>query len=193
MTKSYNLINGLIVCLLCFAVLILASDAAAKDFTGRLGLGYNKQIVSPFISDDVMSLPDYFIASDELSMKFWFTERFGMNILTGFNFANYDDSSGYNITVAGKFAANIIMEESCNFYVGGGPGIAVIHVDDGNDEDTSTGVILQGMSGIEFFFDELPNLGFDVELGLQYMDVGKFQSFGTYGGAFGLLGFHYYF
>ncbi|MDP8257508.1 MAG: hypothetical protein P9M14_17315 [Candidatus Alcyoniella australis] len=191
MTKT--LIRLSLIALIACALLWTPFPAAAKDLTGRLGVGYNKQISTPFISDDVVALPDYYIATDELSAKFWFTEMFGMNILAGFNYSSYDETKGSNLTLGGKFLANLVQDSWCNFYVGGGPGVSIIHVDDGKRDDTSTGLILMGFGGVEFFFQELPNLGFDLEFGLQYTDVGKYQGIGTYGGGYGTIGFHYYF
>jgi hypothetical protein len=48
-------------------------------------------------------------------------------------------------------------------------------------------------AGIEFFIQELPNLAFDLEFGIRYIDVDEYAQLSTYGGGFGNFGIRYYF
>ncbi len=163
-----------VVTVLC---LLAAPNAMAKDLSQRIGAGFNSQIG---LSNRL----------DAASVRYWFNRDMGVQgDVAFFNFSPDHGSSQTSFGIGGKFLYNVIKETNMNLYAGGGiyaftePGLV----------DTEGGFSVSGLSGIEFFFQGLPNLGFNLELdlGLKYLN--------QYGTAFGLqadsinAGFHYYF
>lgn len=170
--------------------LSLTLPAMAKDLTQRLGLGYNYQLGFNVLDD---RFDNAFLSNDSLSAKYWFTPQIGVEAMVGFVYAKNEDDKGVGAEFGAKFLYNLIMEQQMNIYTGGGLGLLPISVDFNDKTDNNVGFMLQGFFGTEFFLEGLPNLGFDVEVGLQYIDYDKYQQFGTYGGGFGLFGIRYYF
>lgn len=157
--------------------IFVASNAMAKDLAQRLGLGFNSQI----------GLAERL---DSVSVRYWLNKDMG--IQGDFAFLNFSPEHGSSRTssgVGGKFFYNLIEEANMNFYIGGGLNVFT----QPDPVDTETGFGIYALSGIEFFLQGLPNLGFDLELdlGVRYLH--------DYGTAFGIsadsinAGFHYYF
>lgn len=164
----------------------------AKNLTNRISVGYNKQLNFGFIGENA-ALADNFFTIDSLSTKYWATDRIGLEGMVGYFTAKYEEVGGWGLDLAGKFIYNLIMEDYMSFYTGAGLGIIPVHIDYGDREENETGFELMAYAGFEFFFEELPNLGFDVEFGLRYIDIDEYQQFSTYGGGFGTFGIRYYF
>lgn len=158
--------------------MLAASNAMAKNLAERFGAGFDSQI----------GLTQRL---DAASVRYWIDRDMGVQGDFAFmNFAPKNGSSQTAFGMGGKFLYNVIEETNMNLYAGGGiyvfnqPVYAI---------NMKTGFSLGALSGIEFFFEGLPNLGFNVELdiGLKYLD--------GYGTTFGIsadsinAGVHYYF
>ncbi len=157
--------------------LLIAPNAMAKDLSERIGAGFNSQIG---LSNRL----------DAASVRYWINRDMGVQgDLAFLNFAPYHGSNQTSFGVGGKFLYNVIEETNMNLYAGGGADVFTEPAPAG----TETGFSFCGLSGIEFFFQGLPNLGFNLELdlGVKYLN--------QYGTAFGVeadsvnAGFHYYF
>lgn len=165
--------------LIIIMIVSIASNAMAKDLTERLGLGFNTQIGQ-------IGLPHL----DAASVRYWINKDIGIQgDLAFMDFSPQHGSNQASFGIGGKFLYNFIKEANMNFYAGGG-----VYVFTQPDPiDTEAGFSLSALSGIEFFLQGLPNLGFNLELdlGVRYLN-----DFGT---AFGIsadsinAGFHYYF
>lgn len=173
-----------------FFLAFAAQAAVAKDLTQRISIGYNHSMGLGMPADDLSILGT---ANDALSVKYWFTQQFGVEGLVGMTYGKLEDDKVFGTTFGGRFHANLIYEQNMNVYTGGGLGIMPVSTDIGGDTDNNIGFMMQGFFGFEFFLPGLPNLAFDAEVGLQYADYDEFQSFGTYGGGFGAFGIRYYF
>jgi hypothetical protein len=176
--------------MVCF---IVASNASAKDLTNRISAGYNKQLNFGIIGGANSDLSNAFFGIDSFSCKYWFTEDMGMELMFGYFTAKYDEVGGWAADIAGKFLYNVIKEDNMNVYTGAGLGIIPVHIDYGEEDETETGFHIMGFGGVEFFLNGLPNLAFDIEIGLEYIDIDEYAQLNTYGGAFGAFGIRYYF
>ena len=190
---------GLVVCLVLgifLTGLALAQDAKippARNLTNRISLGYNKQLNFALIGVPDAGLANSFLTIDSLSTKYWATDRIGMEFFAGYFTAKYDEYGGWAFDLGGKFLYNLIMEDYMSLYTGAGIVLILMHIDYGDVEENETGFQIMGFGGIEFFIEELPNLAFDVEFGIKYIDIDEYAQLSTYGGAFGLFGIRYYF
>jgi len=191
---SIKLVKIIVVCGLILACTSLPALAQTKmkadELYQRIGLGYNQQLSFGILGG---ASDDAFLNNQSFSVKYWATPLIGIEGLLGFTTAKYEDDKGTGATIGAKLHVNVIREPSMNVYSGGGVGIMPVSTDFNDDSDNNVGFMLQGFFGMEFFFQGLPNLGFDVEIGLEYVDYDEFQQFGTYGGGFGLIGVRYYF
>jgi hypothetical protein len=169
------------------------SSTPARNLTNRISIGYNKQLNFQIFGPEGTDLANNFFSTDSISTKYWATDRIGMEFFLGYFTAKYEEYGGWGIDMGGKFIYNLIVEDYMSFYTGGGLGIMPMHVDYGKDDETETGFQVMAYVGWEFFFQELPNLGWDVEMGFRYIDIDEYAQFSTYGGAFGLFGLRYYF
>lgn len=170
-----------------------SSICLGKDLTNRISAGYNKQLTFGVIGGADSSLTNNILSIDSLACKYWITEDIGVELFGGYFTAKYDEVGGWALDLGGKFYYNMIKEDNMNLYSGAGLGIIPLHIDYGNDEMNETGFQAMAYAGIEFFFSGLPNLGFDMEVGLQYIDIDEYAQLSTYGGAFSTFGIRYYF
>ncbi|MBI5441206.1 MAG: outer membrane beta-barrel protein [Deltaproteobacteria bacterium] len=158
--------------------LVLAVPAAARDLSGKLGLGFT-QAFSPEGS-----------GLTSLSARYWLDKQLGIEGVLGFKLVNDDDGPDERFwNLGGRFLIRIVQED--NLHVYGGAGLAVVH--EKSDGESDTGVGADAFAGVEFFFQGLPNLGFSTEVGLQLTDTGETTSFGTRGGSFANFGIRYYY
>ncbi len=157
--------------------MLITSNAMAKDLSERIGAGFNSQI----------GLTNRL---DAVSARYWINRDMGVQADFAFlNFAPKNGSDQASFGVGGKFLYNFIEETNMNLYAGGGLYVFTQPAPAG----TETGFSLGALSGVEFFLQGLPNLGFNLELdlGVKYLN--------QYGTAFGFeadsinAGFHYYF
>ncbi len=153
----------------------------AKDLSERIGAGFNSQIG---INQHL----------DAASARYWFNKDMG--IQGDFAFLNFSPNNGSSQTsfgLGGKFLYNVMEEANMNLYTGAGLYVFNQPVSTATGVEMKTGFSLGALGGIEFFFQGLPNLGFNLELdlGVKYLD--------GYGTAFGIsadtinAGIHYYF
>ena len=169
-------------------IVLSVAPAHAKVLAGRIGVGFNTQLATVFSGPGTIAST----STESLSAKYWFTSAIGMQALLGFNTWRLGTTLNYDLETGAKFLYNVVQEENMNFFLDAGGGVLVVgHGKAGKNHDVGFTVMAGG--GLEWFFQGLPNLGFDVELGLQYNDVGNYARFGSYGGAFGTFGVHYYF
>ncbi len=165
----------------------------AKNLTNRISIGYNKQLNFGIIGGENAAIANTFFNADCVSTKYWATDRIGMEFMVGYFTAKYDEVGGWVLDLGGKFLYNLIIEDNMAFYTGAGLGIMPAHIDYGEKEENETGFQVGAFVGWEFFFSELPNLGFDVEIGLRYIDIDEYAQLSTFGGAFSMFGIRYYF
>lgn len=164
----------------------------ARNLTNRISLGYNNQLNFGALGVENRSMTDYFFDVNSLSVKYWITDRIGIEGMLGYFTAELEEYGGWALDLAAKFHYNLIMEDYMSLYTGAGLGIVPHYINYGKNEDANCGVQVMGYAGIEFFIQELPNLGFDIEVGLRYIWMGRYQEFSTYGGT-GTFGIRYYF
>ncbi len=153
----------------------------AMNLAQRVGAGFNSQI----------GLTQHL---DAASVRYWMDRDMG--IQGDFAFLSLSPNNGGGQTafgIGGKFLYNVIEEKNMNLYAGGGIYVFNQPVDTSTGTKMKTGFSLGALSGIEFFFQGLPNLGFNLELdlGVKHLD--------GYGTTFGIsadsinAGVHYYF
>jgi len=163
------------------------------NLTNRISIGYNKQLNFNVFGGFDPELANPFFSVDSLSCKYWATDRIGVEVIFGYFTAKNDEYGGWAIDTGAKFHYTIIPEEYMNLYAGAGIGIIPVHIDYGDTEENETGFQVMGFGGVEFFLYKLPNLAFDIEMGLKYIDIDEYAQFSTYGGAFSNFGIRYYF
>lgn len=151
---------------LIFAALTpLCSNAWSRDLQGRLGLGYNQQLVS-----DVPSV----------SLKYGFTRDLAGQLIFGAN-TRTPSRNGYGL----KFFKNLFFETNLNFYMMGGAALVQANSQSGTE-------FLAGF-GVEFFVPGLESLGFSFETGGSLNNLGGGYAFRTLGLSIINAGMHFYF
>ncbi len=138
----------------------------------RIGIGFNSQLSN--------------LNLNSLSVRYWMMDGLGVEGLSGFNFAS--TTTLFDLGV--KIMKKIKKEENMYLYLGGLTGL---EYEDSDSTDSNINWTIGALAGGEFFFKELPNLGFGLELGLKYKNVGDDGSFGTGADFFNVVGVHYYF
>jgi hypothetical protein len=160
------------IAILLIIIFVSASNVAAKDMLGLVGIGFNSQL-SP---RDITSI----------SVKYWAGSKLCLQGMFGFQMTDTVDE----FDIGGKVLFSIKNEQNMHVYAGGGLGIANIDWDQG---DSDTAFSLNGVLGVEYFFSGLPNLGFSTELGLMFRDYDDNDSVGSDADTFFTAGMHYYF
>jgi hypothetical protein len=173
--------------------LLLAGTALAVDLTNRIGVGFNNQLSYGIIGSDSKMLTNAYLTNQGISVKYWATRDIAIEGVLGFLYSDFQNTGGWGLTLGGKFIYNLVYEKQMNLYTGGGLAILPVHTDNGHDSHTKTGFSFMGFVGAEFFFRDFPNIGFDLEFGLQYLDFDEYRQFGTFGGGFTTFGIRYYF
>ncbi len=171
---------------------LFSLPATAKDLTHRISVGYNSQTSFAWVGPG-SDTANAFFSNQAISSKYWLTEDLGFEGLLGYFTAKNEDVGGWASEIALKVHYNLNKEENMNLYTGGGLGLLPSRIDYGEEEESTVGFLFMGFVGMEFFIPGLPNLGFDAEFGLQYVDIDTYSQFSTYGGGFGLMGIRYYF
>jgi len=141
-------------------LLSLPLRGEAVDLKGRLGVGYSA--LSPLSG---------------WSVRYWLTEDFAVNLVTGFHF----ETDASEFLLGGRVIYKVKDENSMNLYLGGEIGA---NLRQNADDNFSVGPF----AGAEFFIAGLPNLGLGGEIGAYYQSADS--AFAT---AFGRLIMHYYF
>ncbi len=169
-----------LVYLVTIASMLIASNAMAKDLSQRIGAGFNSQI----------GLSQHL---DAASVRYWINKNVGIQgDLAFMNFSPNNGASQTSFGIGGKFLYNFIEETNMNLYAGAGV-YFFSQPPYNNTDSTEGGFSVSALSGIEFFLQGLPNLGFNLELdlGVRYLN-GDGTAVGISADSIN-AGFHYYF
>lgn len=140
-----------------------------KNLRGRLGIGFTNQIATT--SDGTIPA---------LSAKYYMSPLTAFSIATGF-----DTRSGNSTLALGtKLYRNVFLESNLVFYTGGG--LAFVN-------RTSARFQVSAFLGSEFFFAQLPSLGFSFEAGVRGDSTTGSFAIRTTGDSFLTAGIHFYF
>lgn len=126
-----------------FALLMAAQGVQAKEMNHRLGVGPKL----PFSTDLPGVAIHYFPNAD-----YAVTGALGINTLQGYS----------QFGIQGGVRRILFEEKNLNFFVGGALGI----ISQENAGSNQSGFELMALSGGEFFFQGLENLGFNFEMGI---------------------------
>ena len=146
----------------------------------RIGIGYSQQLTSHGLTS--------------LAARFWATRSFGYEAIFGFQLG---DNTIFDF--GGKILGAIKHEQNMTVYGFGILGIENIEFkknSEGNSSDqsiTETMTTFGGGFGVEFFFQGLPNLSFNTEIGVEYRNPSKTSGVATFAGQLGEVGMRYYF
>ena len=146
-----------------------AAPGEEKSLRGRLGIGFTNQVAST--ADGTIPA---------LSAKYYLNKSFATALATGFD----TRSSGSTLALGLKIFKNVFYESNLIFYIGAG--LAYIN---------RAGNHLQGnvFLGSEFFFNQLPSLGFSFEAGVRGDNTTGSFAIRTTGDSFLTAGMHFYF
>lgn len=138
------------------AVMLAGFGAQAKEMNHRLGVGPKQPftITTPAIAIHYFPNTDYTI-----------TGALGIDTSKG--------SSSFGLQ--GGIRRILFEERNLNFFVGGAFG--VISQESGGDNNS--GFELMALSGAEFFFEGLENLGFNFEMGVGVQSLKSSNRFAT--------------
>jgi hypothetical protein len=165
--KRTSLLFGLV------SLISLASPwVEARDLQGRVGLGYNGQFASSQVTNGVPGV----------SLKYAATRDIALEAIVG-----VATTSPGNSVFGLKFFKNLFFETNLNFYflMGG----AVLSA------NSQSGAEFLGGFGAEFFFPGLESLGFSMETGGSFGNIGTGTGFAlkTMGMSFLNAGMRFYF
>lgn len=132
------------------AAATVPSSAAAKDLSGKLGLGFNNQLGGGPSLAVRYGIP----TGDD--------NPFNLIIEGNTGFSAYDGTAGA-FTAGGRLLFSTVVEDNMNFYVGAGAGYVM--------NDGVEVVRLQPLASIDLFLFGLDNLGLTTAFGLD-LDVG---------------------
>ena len=165
-----------------FAIAILVPVTSnAMDMTGKWGLGY--------FSNDA-----------PVGVRYWFNEKFGLDVGLGFESIDQGDESASSMWFEVGVPYILMDTERANFFVR--PGLVYASLDDrvygsGLLDDTWSNITVKITPGAEVFFGENFSLeaahGIMIDLMSPPGDGDSMTNFGT--GAYSItqIGFHFYF
>jgi hypothetical protein len=181
-----------------FPILLGCRVASANETinTKKLSLGYQGVFAGDFLQG--------------VSSRYWFSTKIGaeLNAFYGTGGIDYKDSGitdykGKLLVTTAKFLYAPVIKEHSRFYVGVESGIGSLWADRENEDDgfkdkyNVTVFAIGPLIGSEFTFSEIPELGFNWEVGYKYTGVStKFSGDDadvSLSGTFASLGVHYYF
>lgn len=145
-------------------------ESHARNLTHRLGAGFTSQIATT----EGSTLP-------AVDAKYYFSKRMAASL--GIGFDTRTDNSTFGL--GSKFFYNLFGEQNLLFYTG--VGLAAL-------SRGGTRAQFSAFFGSEFFFTDLPSLGFSFEAGIRGDSAhgGKF-ALRTSGDSFLTGGIHFYF
>jgi hypothetical protein len=144
--------------------------ASARDLQGRLGLGYNSEFANATAANGVPGV----------SIKYGFTRDIATEVIVGVATTN----PGNSVTAL-KFFKNLFYETNLNFYFMLGGGIL--------SASNNSGAEFIGGFGAEFFIPGIESLGFSMETGASFDNLGGSFVLKTLGVSFLNAGMHFYF
>lgn len=155
--------------LLLLPSMVFGAPGEVKTLKGRLGVGFTNQVAST--ADGTIPA---------LSAKYYLSHSFATALATGFDTRNNSSTLALGL----KMFKNIFYEPNLIFYLGGG--LAYVNRNGSN---------LQGslFLGSEFFFSQLPSLGFSFEAGVRGDNTSGSFAIRTTGDSFLTAGMHFYF
>lgn len=121
-----------------------------------------------------------------LSLRHWLSDKTALNFVCGLDFYEVAGEDAHDIVMGIKVLSVIKGEKQLNAFVGGG-----LDLEFAGNGDSTTGYRMKFLTGVEYFFHGLPNLGFGAEIGIQLgEDINENSFFGT---TYGDVGVHYYY
>ncbi len=176
---------------LCIAMSVLMTVVVAyaegednDNAPGLLGLGYQ----GSYHDGNVM---------DQISLR-WTPQPIGGQILFGHMRWNEDsalDEEAWLFQARGLYT--LIDRKNSDFYVGGALGWVWWEETGGSVDNEEDSFLIGALAGVEWRFNEIPELGFNFEVGYNYVtedeDFGGSSYDSTHKGDYVSLGAHYYF
>ena len=183
-TSIKNTFKCLIVVLAVFMFVLagFSSPAFSQDNTRRLGLGYEGIFMGDYLSG--------------ISLRYWSSDRIGFegNIFharIGIDLEDVGDADLNAFIIGAKALYATVVKQNSKFYLGLEAGYGKADIDDVS-EDLDL-LIVSPLFGAEYCFGEIPELGFNWEVGYKFnffdVDVVDFDVVGVSVG----FGIHYYF
>ncbi len=141
--------------------------------------------------------------SPRLSVKYWVNPTFGMQFFTGVSLRKFSEAVSFNnstytveqrdveLYIGGRLNFNVVRRNRINFYVFLGSGGIFRWSSDKYRE--GRGFFVHSGAGTEFFIPLVQSLALDLEMGVEYQQIGDNYSLALNPGIFGLAGFHFYF
>jgi hypothetical protein len=148
--------------------LLISSQAFSKDLTQRLGVGVKQE------GQLAQAVVQYYPTADYT----W---------VGGLGFDTQSQNSQTHISLA--LRRQIFFEQNLNYYAGG----RITFVSQEFQGQAKSGFALAAVSGVEFFFQGLENLGFQAEVGVELSTIGSESRFRTVGGTLAQTGVVFYF
>ena len=154
---------------ICISILSL-SFAYGKNMAKKTGIGFYQ--LSPI--------------PGALSLRHLLSNKTALNFVCGLNFYERGGQDMHDVIMGIKLLSVVKSEKQLNAFIGGG-----LDLEFAGNGDSTTGYRMKFLTGIEYFFRGLPNLGFGAEIGLQLgEDIYENSFFGT---TYGEVGVHYYY
>jgi hypothetical protein len=161
------------------------NSASAMDRSGKLGLGYQENIMSNTTSGNTCGT---------WSVKYGMTSQIALEGLIGFDMVTKGGQKDF--AFGARVLYNLVQKENSDFYTGLGLvwNQDKVAVGGGDARNLRAQIPL----GFEWSFAGLPEIGMNAEVGLvlDYNKAAKSWAFHSAGGALGAglgLGVHYYF
>ena len=168
-----------VLCILAATAMVIGVQAAEDvktDEVGQLGVGYQGQFFSGANN----------VGLNALSIR-WSPEPIGGQLLIGRKTQEIGGADNSATTLEAKLFYSLIQRKQSQFYVGGKFGLLFGETLAGADAE---GTVFGALAGTEWRFSELPEIGFNFELGYDFAseDIVPDST-----GIVVSLGAHYYF
>jgi hypothetical protein len=173
-----------LLCILAGMAMVVGVQAAEEvktDDVGSLGVGYQGQFFDG-------------IALNALSVR-WNPAPLGGQVLIGRATSDNNNSPAESTltTLQGKIFYTLIQRKQSQFYAGGKFGLLFGETtNNGGVKTDNDGVVLGALVGTEWRFSELPEIGFNFEVGYDFSNQDNSTDIDTTGIVVS-LGAHYYF
>lgn len=138
---------------------------------------------------------NFFNQTDVFSLRYWANKNWGLEGLLGYY--NYSNSVNGSM-IAGKYLRSMKKEKYMNLYGFGMLGFINTNQASGTSTTAVAGTLVRVGVGVEFFIDELPNLGLSFEAGINDKMGDYYNNLGQKGvdftsNPFNTVSLHYYF
>lgn len=149
---------------------VFAGTLCAKDLTSRLGIGYKE---------------NFSFAQPAIAAHYYPNSEFGFTAALGVD----TDENNSRFGLQGGIRKIIFEERNLNFYMGGA--LAIVTVESAGV--SQSGYEINALTGAEFFFSGLENLGFNFETGVGIVSLKSGTKFRTIGDSPFRAGLIFYF